>query len=218
MGHPSGRLVERMGLKPAMVAKRSRLVIADVDVDLMKRWIERAEERASDYTIVFYPSPMPEEVVPKFAELMNVMNTAPLEDYEEEPRAFTEEMWREREEHVARTGEEIITCVAVHKPSGEWVGYTNIDYQGLFPEQAWQWDTGVDPEHRNRGLGRWLKGAMILELIAKYPQVDRIDTYNAGSNEPMLNINVEMGYKPIYSVQIYQGPLAGVRAWVDAGS
>jgi hypothetical protein len=38
--------------------------------------------------------------------------------------------------------------------------------------------------------------------------VERIDTYNAGSNQPMLDINVAMGFKSIQLTNTYQGELS----------
>jgi GNAT superfamily N-acetyltransferase len=103
------------------------------------------------------------------------------------------------------------TYIAVHQPTQEYVGYTTIKTQELQPDLAWQWDTGVHPEHRNRGLGRWLKAAMIDKIVADYPAMDRVDTFNAGSNEPMLDINIAMGFKPVHLSQAWQGDLATVR-------
>lgn len=211
--HPSTPLLEDMGLSPVMQEKRSRLVVAEVDLDLMGRWIARAAERATDYRIAFYESPVPEEVLVPFVELMKVMNTAPLEELEQGDEVFTPEIWREKEEFIAESGERILNYVAIHEPSGAYAGFTNINYQGNYPAQAWQWDTGVDPTHRDKGIGRWLKAAMILELIERHPEVERVDTFNAGSNEPMLNINVAMGYKPVLIQQVYQGPLDDVKDW-----
>jgi GNAT superfamily N-acetyltransferase len=74
-----------------------------------------------------------------------------------------------------------------------------------------QWDTGVDPAHRNLGLGRWMKAAMAFYLRENHPEVERIDTENAGSNAPMLNLNIEMGFKPILVQNVWQGDLATVR-------
>ena len=53
---------------------------------------------------------------------------------------------------------------------------------------------------------------MALKLREAYPSVRRIDTENAGSNAPMLGINVEMGFKPILIQNVWQGDLAAIRA------
>lgn len=217
--HFEGRgLAEAVGLTPVMREKRSRLRLDDIDRHLIRSWIERAPQRAADYELFFSRSPMTEEVVHDFVKLQHVMNSAPREDYEEDDETFTVEEWRNRERDAISRSEEIFTYIARHKSSGEFAGYTNIVYQGLYPQLAWQWDTGVDPAHRNKGLGRWLKAAMIEKVAESFPEVERIDTFNAGSNEAMININVEMGFKPILEEQVYQGPVSSVRAWLDRGS
>ena len=90
-GDPAEALTEKLGLKKVYADKRSRLVIADLDMDLMRSWIERAPERASDYELVYYMSPFPEELVQPFCDLQDVMNTAPREDFEAEDEVLTPE-------------------------------------------------------------------------------------------------------------------------------
>ncbi len=82
----------------------------------------------------------------------------------------------------------------------------------LWPEVAYQGDTGVYPKHRERGLGRWLKAAMALRLLAERPGVDRIVTENAESNEAMLKINVDMGFRPRQNWGGWQIPRDRARA------
>lgn len=208
---PAEQLLLDLGLKPVYEEKRSRLGIADLDMELMRSWIERAGERASEYELHYYQSPMPDDLVEKFCDLAYVMNTAPREDFEEEDEVLTPENWRETEKNVIDSQCQMHTLIAVHRSTGDLTGYTQIKTQDLQPDLAWQWDTGVDPAHRNKGLGRWLKAAMIERLVETHPELERVDTFNAGSNEPMLNINIEMGFKPVHLANDYQGPLATVR-------
>lgn len=210
-GEPAERLLADLGLKRVYGEKRSRLQIADLDRDLMRAWIERAGERAPDYELRYYLSPLPDDMIEKFCDLAYIMNTAPREDFEVEDEVLTPETWREREKSVSESQSELHTLIAVHQPTDDFAGYTQIKTQELQPELAWQWDTGVHPEHRNRGLGRWLKAAMIEQVVEAYPKIERVDTFNAGSNEPMLNINIQMGFKPVHIANDYQGDLATVR-------
>ncbi len=52
---------------------------------------------------------------------------------------------------------------------------------------------------------------MMERVVADWPKVERIDTWNAGSNEPMLKINIAMGFKPLVITNMYQGDLATAR-------
>lgn len=210
-GEPAEQLLAALGLKKVYHERRSRLRVADLDHELMRAWSDRARDRAGDYEVQYYQSPLPDEIVEKFCQLAFIMNTAPLEDYEEEDEVLTPETWREMEQNEAEAKNQLHTLIAVHKPTGDFAGYTQIKTQDLQPEVGWQWDTGVDPAHRNKGLGRWLKADMIERIVAEYPLLEKVDTYNADSNEPMLNINIEMGFRPIHISNTWQGPLSTVR-------
>jgi len=208
---PEEALALRAGMKSAYREKLSRLSFPDVDWSLMETWMSKASERASDYELVFLPSPIAEEHLEAFCQLTFVMNTAPREDYEEEDEILTPEIWRDVEAKEEIRARDVLTYVARHKLSGALAGYTTVAHHRLQPDLVWQWDTGVDPAHRNKGLGRWVKAAMALKLRSEYPDVQRIDTFNAGSNQPRLNINVEMGFKPILIQNVWQGELATLR-------
>jgi GNAT superfamily N-acetyltransferase len=208
---PAEKLAEKVGLRSVLSERRSRLVVAEVDVDLMQTWIDRASERAAEYELIYMSSPFPEENLERFCDMMFIMNSAPLEDYEMDEEHISPENWRDIESSVLKAQNQIHNLTAVHQPTGQFVGYTQIKTQALQPDLAWQWDTGVHPDHRNKGLGRWLKAAMLEKIVSEHPEVERIDTENAGSNEPMLNINTAMGFKPIHDANAWQGELATVR-------
>jgi GNAT superfamily N-acetyltransferase len=177
----------------------------------MQLWVKRAEERASEYELLYLPSPIEEEHLKAFCELQFVMNTAPAEDFEEEDQVITPEIWRDIEVKEEARARDVLTYVARHKPTGALAGFTSVFCHRLQTDLVWQGDTGVDPAHRNKGLGRWLKATMALQLRSEYPDVQRIDTYNAGSNAPMLGINIEMGFKPIMIETVWQGGLVTLR-------
>ena len=164
-GRPEEALARRADMKSAYREKVSRLSFAEIDWTLMESWMARAAERASDYELLFLPSPLDDQYLEAYCNLMFVMNSAPQEDYvEEEEEIMTPEIWRDLERKYGVEAErEILTYVARHKPTGELAGYTNVAYRRLQPDLVEQWDTGVDPKHRNKGLGRWVKAAMALK-------------------------------------------------------
>jgi GNAT superfamily N-acetyltransferase len=209
--HPAEGLARALGLEAVYEDKRSRLYIAELDRDLMRSWIARASERAAEYDLVYHRSPLPDDLLQKFCDLAFVMNTAPREEYTADDEILTPDAWRDIERTVIDAKGQLHHLIAVHEPTGALAGYTQINTQELHPDLAWNWDTGVDPDHRNKGLGRWLKAAMIERIIDGYPAVDRVDTFNAGSNEPMLKINLAMGFRPVHISHVWQGDLATTR-------
>ena len=186
--------------------------MATLDTDLMSSWVERAPQRAADYELRYVPSPIADEILEPFCDLADVMNTAPREDYEEDDEVLTPKIWREIETSVLRSRCQLHNLIAVHLPTGAFAGYTQIKTQDLQPDLAWQWATAVHPAHRNKGLGRWLKAELILKVSTEYPDVARVDTFNAGSNEPMLAINQAMGFEVVQRSHVWQGVLTAARS------
>ena len=154
---------------------------------------------------------VPDEHLEKWCAINDVMNSAPFEDLVLEDTVMSSEKWRSLEKGYVDRGLDFRGCAAVHTPSGDFAGLTVLMNQRLEPWLGFQDDTGVDPEHRNKGLGRWLKAAMLKRFVAEFPDVTTIETGNAGTNEPMLNINVAMGFKEALMVNAWQGDIATAR-------
>ncbi len=81
-------------------------------------------------------------------------------------------------------------------------------YKRQFIEQGF---TGVRADARGRGLGKWLKAAMLLHVREIYPGLQTVVTGNASSNGPMLAINKKMGFKEHRAGNEYQITLERLR-------
>ena len=212
VGGPGEPFLRALGAERRLLDRHSRCLTRRMDRALLERWVRRAGERAADYSLLSWDGPCPDELIEAFAGLRHVMNTAPTEDLERDDDRFTPERCREEEALLVARHHDWWTLCARHDDSGELAGYTQITFPKLWPEQAYQEDTGVWPKHRNRGLGRWLKAAMAQRLLDERPSVERIDTWNAGSNEAMLNINVAMGFEPVQNWGEWQVGTEAARA------
>lgn len=198
-----GEFAEKMGFERSRQRGRdnllqnheNRLQIASVDRSLLTSWVDRAKERAADYELLFWDGPTSKELLGDFARVVNVMNTAPMAEGEQD-WDFTPDKVTEWETRQADNGYIFWTYAARHLPSAELAGYTRIYPNPWRPSLAYQDDTGVDPRHRNKGLGRWLKAAMLEKLIEVRPGTATIITGNAASNEAMLSINNALGFRP----------------------
>ena len=65
-------------------------------------------------------------------------------------------------------------------------------------------DLAAIADLNGRGLGRWLKAAMLDKVLRERPQVRRVRTGNADSNAAMLEINRELGFEPRTSQIVWQ--------------
>ena len=195
---------EALGAERKITERKSRMVLAEVDRSMLEDWAARAKERAEGYSLVAWDGPVPEEYLEKFVALTMVMNTAPRDDLEMDDWVHTPERHREMEQRGLEQGTTWWTLVARHDATDELVGYTELNFPPYATEAAWQEATAVDPAHRDKGLGRWLKATNCLRLLDEKPQVKYVDTWNAFSNAPMLGINIAMGFEVVKSFSEYQ--------------
>lgn len=184
------RFAEAMGMAPKLRERRSGLRFEDLDLALLEKW--RAP--VPGYELVVFEDGYPAEWLERLARAAAVMNTAPLDDFEMEPEVITPAELDELQRSRLAKGTLFTTIAAVETATGEIAGYTGLLHRAdrTIAEQE---DTGVWPQHRNRGLGRLLKASMLLRVLETRPWVRGVETWNAGSNDAMLRINVELGFQ-----------------------
>lgn len=203
-GSTAASFCDAVGAERRSIERKSRLVLADVDRSMLEGWVARAAERAAGYSLLAWDDTVPEEYLARFVQLTMVMNTAPRDDLEMEDWVHTPERHREGERRMAEKGYGHWTVVARHDDSDELAGFTEFVFPLVHPESVWQEFTAVDPKHRDKGLGRWLKAANVLRLLDERPAARYVDTWNAFSNGPMLGINIAMGFEIVNSFAAYQ--------------
>ena len=203
-GSDGAAAARALGADVALVERISRLRTAELDRSLLEAWVARAPERAAGYSLVAWDGTCPDDQLERFGAVMAVMNTAPRGDMDMEDEVFTPELIRDFEGSMERKGTTTWTVAARHDASGELAGFTAMFFPKHRPWQAEQGDTGVDPAHRDKGLGRWLKAVNLLRLLDERPEVQVVDTCNASTNEPMLHINVALGFRPLVEAETVQ--------------
>jgi GNAT superfamily N-acetyltransferase len=80
------------------------------------------------------------------------------------------------------------------------------------PERVHVGNTAVEPAHRGRALGKWLKGAMTRKALDELPAAHWLVTSNAASNEAMLSINRQLGFHASAEVKTWQVSTERARA------
>jgi len=94
--------------------------------------------------------------------------------------------------------------VLTREPDGSISGITDVSFTPHLPTLIEQMFTGVRPAARGRGLGKWIKAAMLEKIRAEHPQAEWMITGNAESNGPMLSINHRLGFKEFRAGAVYQ--------------
>jgi mycothiol synthase len=194
-----------LGATLGMVSHENRLNLADVDRAQLDRWIA-AGEALADYELVFVEPPTPQHMLPAVAAVFNVMNSAPRDDLKEEDETINPEDVAAWERAWGAGGHRQWRLFAKHVPSGDLVGLTEVGWEPHDPKLVGQGDTGVLPEHRGRGLAKWLKASMLRKVLDEVPEARSVVTGNAYSNDAMLAINNALGFRPAASWATWELP------------
>ena len=214
---PGAAFCAVFGAQQAMVAQENRLDLRSVDRELVDRWIADGPVRAAGYRLDFVAGRTPAHLADRVAEAMNVMNTAPRENLDVSDTLVTADLVREYEDATAAAGNQQWAYYAVEESSGRFVGLTNIIVWPATPDRVYVGDTGVEPGHRGHALGKWLKAAITRQLLDQLPEVRWVITFNAGSNDAMLAINEQMGFRTTAVHRTWQIATDQLRASLAAG-
>ncbi|MCA9838965.1 MAG: GNAT family N-acetyltransferase [Trueperaceae bacterium] len=213
---PAGEaFMQKLGAEKALESHTNQLDLRELNSDLIEQWIDNARQQAQGFELLFWQGAYPEEKLESFAKLFAVMNTAPRGNLQVEDFHFSPEMLRQMEQMLFATGSKRWTMIVVEQTSGHFAGYTELTWNPNRPQILNQQGTGVYPEYRNLGLGRWLKAAMLDKVMTDLPEARFIRTGNADSNAPMLKINRALGFKPYSSQAEWQIDIAKVKSFLE---
>lgn len=208
----------RIGGEKGLVGHLNQLRLDELDLRLVETWLERGRGNESDFSLGLWEGPYPENQMDAILKLRELENQAPVEDLDIEEMHLSREQVRQIENQLLARGFQRWTYYLIERATGKMAGYTETVWNPSRPHFIYQDMTGVFPEYRNKGLGRWLKAAMIDKILHERPDVKFIRTENADSNAAMLKINHELGFKPYISNSIWQIPMEKVEAYLEEKS
>jgi mycothiol synthase len=203
---PSGAaFAGAVGATAGLPGHTNQLDLRTVASDRVRHWIDESNAKAAGYRVAWVDwATDGDAVIAQVAQAYEAINDMPKGDI-----AFEDERWdvrraRERAAHFVQMGYEVWTAIAIHDATGAGVGFTELNLTPEVPEIVQQQGTAVTPAHRGHALGMLLKATALQRLLRERPATRFIRTGNADANEAMLRINTELGFRPAWSMTLWQ--------------
>jgi mycothiol synthase len=196
--------------------RTNRLTVDQLNWEMMQRWVEEGRSHNPEVELVrFVNLPAPGLIDPICDLITDINRNQPKDDLEGTSFTLTsEEFISENRRLTERKIERVILCA--REPDDTLSGMTDLFYSEANPTHAHVSLTGVRREYQNRGLGKWLKAAMILDMRERYPKVRFVDTNNFNNNRPILNINDRMGFELFEQFVFYKVRVHDLAAKVES--
>ena len=203
---PSGEgFLRHVGAQAGLPMKTNQLDLKSVDRAQVAEW---AKLDPAGYRLERIDKVVPDRLVQAYLDSSNGMNDAPKGDLKMADWKLTEEQVRDREDWFRQVGVEWWLILAIHEATGQGAGFTEVTYDPKQPWAIWQQGTAVIDPHRGHRLGLWMKAAMLDRILRERPEAKVIRTGNANTNEQMLGINTQLGFRVAWQSTIWQLPIA----------
>jgi len=187
---------EKLGAEVVHEEAVSRLYFDVANWNLMKEWVREGQLRAKKDKIELLKfKECPEEIIKNLATLHNdIMKIVPSGNTDWNQSERTPKTIRESEEK-RREGGFGWQVLVTKENDGTLSGLTEVFFSSDTPFWVSQLSTGVKPQYQGRGLGKWLKAAMLLHIKENLPKTTLMVTGNFEHNAPIMSINRRMGFK-----------------------
>lgn len=194
-GSPGARFLSARGFNEAVTFTFARLNLADTNLPALTAIVERSHP---GYRLSSWDGIVPDDLADTFALSRRAMDDMPMGATDYGTVHWDVDRVRAVAATVARRGDVLHTVVAIDEADGSIAGFTELVVPGDGTGDGQHYGTGVLPEHRGHGLGRWMKAAAIMQARDRHPNLDGLRTDTADGNLPMRAINDELGYTPTH--------------------
>ncbi|MFG2976966.1 GNAT family N-acetyltransferase [Streptomyces sp. NPDC048331] len=198
---PGDHFLPTRGFRKVLTLRFSRLPLADVDTTALARIVERPH---AGYRLMSWHGTVPDDLAETFADSRRAMDDMPMDDTDYGTVAWDVDRVRAAAKAVEERGDHLHTVVALAASDESIVGFTELVVPGDGRGDGQHYGTGVLPEHRGHGLGRWMKAESIRHAHERYPELGGLLTDTAAGNTHMRQINDSLGYTPTHTTHQYQ--------------
>jgi GNAT superfamily N-acetyltransferase/RimJ/RimL family protein N-acetyltransferase len=167
-----------------------------------------AEGHAAGYSLLSWTGPTPGGLLDQVAAVHAAMADAPR-NAGVEPSVWDADRIARVEKLIDDAGMGSYTVGARHDATGRIAALTTILTDPGAPGWGIQQITAVLRQHRGHRLGLLVKVAMLELLTSAEPDMRRIVTDNAGSNDFMIAINKQLGFEVSGVTRSWQLDLTG---------
>lgn len=189
------------GFHAAMALIYARLPLADTD---LRPLAEAVQKPHAGYRLTAWEGMVPDGLADTFVASRRAMDDMPMGTVDYGTVVWDLDRVRAAVAAVAGRGELLYTVAAIDESDGSIAGFTELVVPGSGTGDAQHYGTAVLPEHRGRGLARWMKAASIVQARERHPDLDGLLTDTADNNPYMQRINDELGYLPTHTSHEYQ--------------
>ena len=194
VGAPGTAFAEARGARAGLQEVRR---VLDVDAGLLAKAAglrASAEQHAAGYSLRSWSGMTPADLLEQACALHNAMEDAPHDD-SFEPLRWDPDRLRKEEQQDIEAGLRLNSVAALATGSGGMAALTQVYVDPDQADWAYQGVTAVTRAHRGHRLGMLVKTAMLQRLSELEPRVRAIETGNAATNEYMIAVNEQLGFR-----------------------
>lgn len=210
---PAVAFWESLGFQCAYIEQRSVLDLGRVD---WQRLTEMAAAVPAGYRIEYHAGDLPAELLEPYAAAKASRREADGPDLELRPSSYDARRLAESLLTLNRRGMRPHLVLAVQEATDEVAALTEVVTPAQHPTRADQYDTIVVPAHRGLGLARAIKARMLFELRAAEPRLTEVQTWNALENDPIAEVNAELGFRSDRQWREYETDVLSLKSRLGA--
>jgi len=216
---PAGMAMARnLGARSTHEDRVNRLTLADVDRNLLKKWLTMPLNDSPGIVVSTWKSDPTDERFQQIASFYQEVHDVNRGEPDFREHTFTAEQVAQGEK-AARVADKSNLSLYCHGTESKQL--LGLSYVYWFPSRPLiinQGYTAVLPAVRCRGIARRLKAEMLTRLFELVPEACYLKSHNSDDNRSILKINTELGFRHIHTTTIWELKIKGKEPGIDSGS